>query len=148
MNTSEFDVRTRLTCFALGLVACLLGWRWMHPSTVFATDGDPTWDSAVEQSRGSGQPAVVLFTADWCPPCRYLHANVLSRDDVESELRGHYTFVTVDLTNPTPATQARASKFGVSAIPTLIRYNADGKETARTHGLSPDGMIQWLRAGE
>jgi thioredoxin-related protein len=43
---------------------------------------------------------------------------------------------------------AHAKKFGVSAIPTLIRYDKNGNETDRANYLDPEHMIAWLKAGE
>ena len=77
-----------------------------------------------------------------------LHDNTLARSDVQEELRGHYRFVKVDLTSPTPAAQAHAEKLGIHAIPTMIRYDADGREADRTHYLNPQQMIEWLKQGE
>ncbi len=133
----------------LGVLCVMLFYRMGHPSTTFAADGtDPDWDSAVRLSQETGQPTVVLFTADWCGCCRSLHANVLSRSDVQEELQRHFNFYTVDLSSPTPQVQAHARKLGVSGIPLLIRYDVNGKETERTHGMSPEQMIDWLKAGE
>jgi thiol:disulfide interchange protein DsbD len=131
------------------LIAGLLFYRMWHPSTTFAADGiDPSWDMAVHQSHDAGLPTVVLFTADWCPACRSLHANVLSRNDVRQELNGHYYLYTVNLTSPSASVQAHAQRCGVHAIPLLIRYDTDGRETDRTNYLTPDDMIAWLKAGE
>jgi thiol:disulfide interchange protein len=127
----------------------MLGYRMLHPSTTFAADGmDPNWDATAQRCHDLSRPAVVLFTAQWCPGCRMLHESVLSRNDVQAELQGHYTFYAVDMTQPSPSVQARGHKFGVSSIPLLIRFDADGKETDRTHYLEPAQMIAWLKAGE
>jgi thiol:disulfide interchange protein len=127
-----------------GLLFC-----WMEYPTTFAKDGnDCDWDAAVQRSQDSGQPTVVLFTANWCPSCQELHAEVLSRDDVREELAQHYNFYTVDLTDPSPRLQAHAKAFGVSAIPTMIRFNAKQLETSRRHGMDPQQMIEWLKDGE
>jgi thiol:disulfide interchange protein DsbD len=132
-----------------GIVAACLVYRTIHPSTKFAVDGtDERWDTAVRLSQESGQPAVVMFTAGWCGACQALHQNVLSRSDVKHELFSHYVFYTVDMTNPSPEVQARVQSFGVSAIPTLIRYDKNGNETDRANYLNPDQMIAWLKAGE
>ena len=127
----------------------LMVYRSMHPSTTFAADGmDPAWDAAVERGHSTGGPTVALFTAGWCGSCQWLHSNVLSRSDIRSELAGHYNFVTVDLTNPPASVQMHAHKLGVSGIPLLIRYDANGKETDRTNGMDPESMMAWLKAGE
>jgi thiol:disulfide interchange protein len=133
----------------IALVVAFLAYKWIHPSTVLAADGrGGQWDAAVEHSHEAHMPSIVLFTADWCPACRALHSEVLDRSDVDAEITNHYTMLTVDLTNPNMAARERASKYGVSGIPLLIRFNADGKETDRTHFLPPDRMMTWLREGE
>ena len=137
-----YGLITRLVCVVL---AVGVGAYMFKSRSKFEPDGDPSWNSAVEQSQASGQPGLVLFTADWCGGCRYLHDNVLSRPDVRSELNDHHTFVTIDLTNPSQADSDRATKFHVSGIPTLIRFNADGKEVSRTHGLPPEKMLAWMQ---
>ena len=130
------------------LIAGLLFYG-LHRPTTFAADGtDPDWDAAVRQSEYVKLPTVVLFTAGWCPSCQALHASVLSRGDVQEELHRHYVLYTVDLTHPSPAVQAHARKLGISAIPTLIRFDANQKETARTHGMSAEQTMEWLKAGE
>ncbi|HTW95831.1 MAG TPA: thioredoxin family protein [Tepidisphaeraceae bacterium] len=141
------DLRN-LMLVVLAIVGLLI-YRASHPSATFAVDGnDAAWDEAVKLDRDAGQPAVVLFTADWCPTCRALHADVLSRLDVQQELMEHYFFYTVDLTNPSPQVQAHANEFGVKYIPMLIRFDKNGNETARANYLDADDLIAWLKAGE
>jgi len=133
----------------LGVLVVIAIIRLRNPPTTFAADGiDPNWDAAVRHSKDYQLPTVVLFTANWCPVCRQLHANVLSRGDVQEELGRHYGFYAVDLSNPSPAVSEHAQKFGVSGIPLMIRYDADGKETSRVNYLPPEQMIDWLKAGE
>ncbi|HET6246179.1 MAG TPA: thioredoxin fold domain-containing protein [Tepidisphaeraceae bacterium] len=133
---------------AVVLVAAGVAYK-LHPRSTFAADGlSPRWDATVEQAQAAHMPALVLFTADWCPACRALHENVLGRDDVQNEINGHYMMITVDLTSQGPASVARAQKYGVSGIPTLIRFDADGKETDRVHYIPPEQMISWLHRGQ
>jgi len=123
-------------------------YRMVHPSTTFAADGlDPNWDRNVERSQAAGRPVVLLFSADWCPYCVKLHEDVLSRYDVQGEL-ANYSFYTVDLSHPSPQDIVHARKFGASGIPLLVRYDASGKETARTNFMDADAMLAWLKAGE
>lgn len=134
---------------ALIVLGVVLLYRAQHPSTTFAADGiDSSWDAAARRSQAAGKPSIVLFTADWCPYCRKLESDVLSQSEVQWELQRHYSFYTVDLTNPSQEVRIHASKLGVSGIPLLIRYDADGKETARTNGLDTQSMVAWLKAGE
>jgi thiol:disulfide interchange protein len=141
--------KTMKAATAILLLLCgFVFYRFVHPSTTFAADGiDPAWDSAV-QTRDQTEPTLVIFTAGWCGACQALHANVLSRSEIQDELYHHYNVVTVDLTSPPPQVQAHAHKLGVSAIPTLIRYDVQGHETDRTHGGAAENVLAWLRAGE
>jgi thiol:disulfide interchange protein len=140
---------TKIVLYAIGALLAVLVYRTMHPSTKFAADSpDPSWNEAATLSHESGQPAVVLFTADWCPACQNLHSNILSRDDVQHELNAHYIFYTVDLTDPSPEVAARSQKFGVRYIPLLIRYDKNGNETGRTNPASAEQLIEWLKDGE
>jgi thiol:disulfide interchange protein len=142
------DTLKTLALPALLLVGILL-YRSHHPTTTFAADGtDASWDAAAQRSRQFGEPTVVLFTAGWCPTCQLLHANVLSRGDVQEELYSHYFLYTVDLTNPSAAAEQHSQKLGVRYIPTLIRFDKDGNETGRTNFLEGDDLIAWLKAGE
>jgi len=145
----DIDTRIKAAAAVLVVLCGVLFYRMRHPSTTFAADGmDSNWDAAVQRSQGSGQPTVVLFSANWCSACQSLHRNVLSRGDVWGELQSHYNFYTVDLSNPSPQVQAHAHKFGVEFIPLMIRYDVNGKETDRTNYLGPAEMIAWLKAGE
>jgi thiol:disulfide interchange protein len=148
-NMPENDLRFKAVVGILVVLCGLMFYRLHHPATTFAADGaDPDWDAAAHYSHDAGQPTVVLFTAGWCPACRALHANVLSRSDVEQELQNHYSFYAVDLTNPSRGAQIHAQKCGVRYIPLLIRYDANGKETDRTNYMDADSLMAWLKAGE
>jgi thiol:disulfide interchange protein len=130
------------------LVAAAVAYK-LHPRSTFAADGlSPRWDATVEQSRAAHMPSLVLFTADWCPACSALHDQVLARQEIQGEISSHYMMISVDLTTQGPNAVARAERYGVSGIPTLIRFDADGKETSRTHYIPPDRMLAWLRDGE
>jgi thiol:disulfide interchange protein len=86
----------------------------------------------------------VLFTADWCPGCRWFESNTLVRADVRGVMESRYTPIKVDLTGQDSPNQFLARQYKIAAIPTLIRYEADGREIARTHALAPDELLAWL----
>ena len=145
----DIDTRLKAAVALLVVIGLMMFYRLQHPSTTFAADGiDPDWDAAVQHSHDAAEPTVVLYTANWCPTCQLLHRDVLPRSDVQQELLSHYSFYTVDLTNPTPQAVAHMRKFGVKYIPLMIRYDANGEETDRTNYLPPDQLIAWLKAGE
>jgi thiol:disulfide interchange protein len=146
MALSMFE--SKLAMLIAGLLIGVVVYAAKHPSTTFAADGiDPGWDAAV-QNRDTTEPTVVIFTASWCPACQQLQGDVLSRQDVQDELFHHYNVYSIDMTSPSSEVRAHAKKLGVSAIPTIIRYNTKGHETSRIHNSSPDRVMEWLKAGE
>jgi thiol:disulfide interchange protein DsbD len=132
--------------FVMGIVIVgVLTWKqFHHPSSLQAGGWGSDWDQAVAQSRATGKPALVLFTADWCPACKQFESETLSRSDVRAELERNFTLVTVDLTEQSGPNARRVQAFGVQGIPTLIRYGASGKEVARTNGMGAESLMRWL----
>lgn len=136
---------SKLLAVALLAIACAVGWKYFGPRGALAAAGwSSDWDKAVQQSRATGKPALVLFTADWCPACREFESNALTDSSVQSYLKSNFTLVVVDLSNRSGANNDRAREANVRAIPTLILYRHDGTESARTHGLPPDVLLSWL----
>ncbi len=60
----------------------------------------------------SDLPALVDFGADWCPPCRRIHPNLVT---IAAEYSGRAKVVAVDVDKA----GALAQKYGVTAIPAL-----------------------------
>ena len=147
-NESESPARSPLPriVVVLALAACVFaGWKYLGPKNALAQAGWMyDWDAAVEQSKRTGKPALVLFTADWCPPCRTFKSQVLTDGEVQTHLRENYTLVVVDVTERTGPNARRAAEFNVRAIPALILYNESGQEVARGPGMPADALLMWL----
>jgi protein disulfide-isomerase len=135
-------VNTFLTIALLGIIA-FGAWRYFGPKSAMA-GWSHDWDSAVAQSKTTGKPALVLFTADWCGPCRQLKSEVLSDATVKTTIETRFTPVIVDLSDRGGPNDRIAQDYGVQGIPTLIQFDARGKELKRTHGMSPDELVAWL----
>jgi thiol:disulfide interchange protein len=138
----------RIVALILVIGAAFAGWRYLGPKNALAQGGwIQDWDQAVEQSKKSGKPALVLFTADWCPACDTFKSQVLSDANVQRHLSDNYTLVVVDVTDRTGANARRAAEFNVRGIPALILYNESGQEVARGPGMPGDVLLSWLRSG-
>jgi thiol:disulfide interchange protein len=96
--------------------------------------------SATTESRQTGKPILLDFSATWCGPCQEMRRTTWSDTRVEETLRG-YIPVQIDL----DANHDLAERFGVAAIPHLAVVDAQGSIVKSEEGmLSADDLIEWL----
>ena len=99
---------------------------------------------------GAGQPqgqklVLLMFTADWCGPCKVFKTYVLSNPKVKSKVERSCPLVKVDMTAKDRQSAEVAQQYGVQAIPTLILTDAKGREVARYDGMTdPQHFLRWL----
>jgi thioredoxin 1 len=89
----------------------------------------------------AGKPVLLQLGAHWCPPCR-------QQVPVMVELANEQTaFLTAYVDVDEHPDKAR--DYGVSSIPVLIFFDADGKELFRHVGFFPkkDILTQWKELG-
>ena len=96
---------------------------------------DANFDAEV---LGAGEPVLVDFWAEWCPPCKAMDPIL---DVLATELAGRVTIVKLDVeTNPSTVV-----RFNVRAMPTLMIFKqgelADLKVGA---GQSRVQLVKWL----
>jgi protein disulfide-isomerase len=107
---------------------------------------EATWltDFAKAQAAAKQNKKMVLmdFTgSDWCPPCKLLHKNVLTSKEFVDFAKDNLVLVLVDFptTKKLPAEQQKANeklaqKFKVSAFPTVIVLDSEGKQVSSEVG--------------
>ncbi|MEM7261726.1 MAG: thioredoxin domain-containing protein [Planctomycetota bacterium] len=100
-------------------------------------DGPPAgwlsdFDAAQKAASEAKQPLVVVFSASWCPPCQDLKKKVYPLESVKKELAS-WTAVYIDVDQH----EALATQHGIEGIPTLIVFDAKGKELRRKVGCEP-----------
>ncbi len=82
---------------------------------------------AIEDAKAQQKPVVLLFTADWCPPCRSLKKEALTDKSV-LDLLGKTVFLKVDLTGEPDADGRKlAEQHKVEGIPHMVFINAKGE---------------------
>lgn len=108
-------------------------------SPAFYTD----FDSALGEARAQDKPAVIVFSASWCPPCRGNKANVYPSTEVQAY---HGDFVWAYLDTDEPKNRTAAGRFGVSGIPHIQFVDPAGEPIgeAVVGGTSPKAFAEEL----
>lgn len=75
----------------------------------------------------SKQPAMLDFYADWCVDCKKMEATTFQDANVVAALTGT-TLIQVDITNYTEEQRELLKHFGLFGPPTLLFFDASGKE--------------------
>jgi thioredoxin 1 len=79
---------------------------------------------------------ILRFTAEWCGPCKKMKP-------VLDKIVGEHPDVTILVRDiETEFGRAAAEMYDVTGVPTLIKIDADGNETARLVGAHPKGKVE------
>jgi thiol:disulfide interchange protein len=120
--------------------AGLAGWKILGPA---GGGWLPDIDAGLDAAEATGKPVLVLFTADWCPPCRGLKSGTLSDPEIDAFLRTNYVLVRIDLSNRRGPNNWVAADHNVRTIPTMIVFDSEGWETERVIGGQP--IASWIQ---
>ncbi len=133
-----------LVLIALATVT-LIGYNAMQqaPSAPSATDGPAAYRQALADAKENGKPIMVMFTAEWCGPCRQMKNNVFPSAPVQAE-RPKWNWVILDVDQS--ANQALARDYGVRGIPAFFFLDKNGKHLhSFSGGRPPDQFAAVLR---
>ncbi len=121
--------------------------RWTPPQGSpphLAPERAPTlgYEDALALAAEDGKPLLLDFSAQWCPPCQTLAAEVLhapEHDDALAEL--HLVVLDAD----DPGSWSVKDRYTVGGYPTVIVTDAEGYELARLVGYTgADAFLAWL----
>ena len=107
-------------------------------------------NAAINQASLRGKVILVDFDADWCPWCRKMYDEVLSRNDFKEFAAANLILLKMDYPMPesrrSPAAVALLNRCNVTAFPTLLLMKTDGQEIAHYNGYARESVIlHWLR---
>ena len=127
----------------LGFEPRLEAGRELEPaaSTASTTAVPEPVASALTRARGANKLVLIDFYAEWCAPCKVLHAKTLPDSRVQKALEG-FVVVKADM----DVDLAAAEYFGVVAMPTLVVLTSEGEELSRYVGgsISPSDLAELL----
>jgi thiol:disulfide interchange protein DsbD len=111
-----------------------------------------SFENAVAESRRSGKPVMIDFSADWCGPCQRLKREVF--DDPGN---GHVVQTTVIPVSIVDRVQERGSnppdvedlqrRYQVQAFPTLVVFSPASGRSLQTRGFADaERTLAWIKS--
>lgn len=94
-------------------------------------------------AKAAGQPVLVDFYADWCTSCVAMDNEVFTHKKVQTALHP-FKLVRVDLSLNTEADQQLLQEYKVVAPPTILFFNAAGKEVNGRRIVGEMNAIEFL----
>ena len=93
-------------------------------------------DKAFEKAKAEKKSVLVEFTgSDWCPPCIAMRKNVFSTKEFVAAASKTYILVELDFPKGDKEVKEKnapyAEKYKIEGFPTVILFDADGKEFSR-----------------
>lgn len=93
-------------------------------------------EKAFAQAKKEKKQVLVEFTgSDWCQPCIIMRKNVFSKKEFVDAARKNFILVELDFPNGDEDLKKKngpyAEKYKIDSFPTVILFDADGKEFSR-----------------
>ena len=139
---------TRNVLLAVGTAAILF-----LPTTQAAEGWLVDFEKAKAQAAEEGKSILMEFTgSDWCPPCKALTANVLSKDVFKTEMPKSFVLLKLDSprdkSKQTPEEieqyKVLSAKYGIQGVPTIFLADAKGRPYYETVGYSGDPADKYV----
>ena len=127
------------------IVGVFIGYRIIRGPSKAMAGWHTDYSAGVKAANETKKPMLMLFTADWCPPCQQLKADVWTDEDAAKRLQEQFTLVKIDLTEQGGESGEVAATYNVRSIPTIIVFGTDGKQVAkRSGGGDKESIMGWL----
>lgn len=115
--------------FGLGVSNPLLRWMNLHnkPQSFKVVNNVKDFTRQLAKAKSERKPIMLDFYADWCDACITMDEKVFNEPTVKNIL-ANYILLRADLSINSSADEAMLKYFGVIAPPTVLFFDANGKE--------------------
>lgn len=101
-----------------------------------------TWQEAMAKAKAEDKLIFVDAYAEWCGPCKAMAKNVFTTAKAGAFFNENFINLKVDMEKP--ENSAFANKYPVSAYPTLLFIQSDGKVALKqVGGMNLDGLLDF-----
>lgn len=114
----------------------LIGWH--HQFTSVRQDGTP--------GNMQPKPVLMVFTADYCPPCQYMKNNVYTDPAIADLIREQFVPVMIDMSSPGTQEYELARFHRVEYLPTIVILDQAENEIVRGETMDANRMSRMLNA--
>ncbi len=149
MGSPAFRAFSRVIGVAF-ILAPMLFW-WMGDFAPPPTAGKIAWVkySQAEVDKATDKPKVVLFTADWCAPCRQLKAKTFPDPRVQAAISNFVALKADMSTGGDAETKLAAKKHTIRGVPTIVFLDKKGRPLPQFNVvgfISPRSFVDRLNA--
>ncbi len=100
-----------------------------------------SWKEVKNKAAETGKPVFVDAYAEWCGPCKMMDRRVFTRKKVGKFYNEHFINYQYDMEKGNGPKFRK--KFRVTAYPTLIYFNSEGKVIKRKRGaMGPQSLLK------
>lgn len=142
--------------FFAALLVTLVAIQWpmlkgmvygVAPAADIPADQLPQWrysyEEALAESKQTGRPVLIDFTASWCPPCRVMEREVWPDQKVRDTIDDRVIPLKLDVDEP--STAPASARYQITYIPTLLLVDGNGNTLARSGFMDAGTIVQFIR---